>query len=41
MNAANKHLLPQHELENGDKINFYSKVNTDHVEKVKSNVTKI
>ena len=41
MSAANKHLLSQHELENGDKINFYSKVNTNHVEKVKDNITKI
>ena len=39
--AANEHLLSQHELENGDKINFYSKVEADDVDKAKYNIIKI
>ena len=41
MNAANKHLLSQHELENEDKINLYSKVEADDVDKAKSTIIKI
>ena len=41
MTAANEHLMSEHNLDNGEKIKFYSKVDTHHVEKVKTKITKI